>query len=382
MDFAFTEEQAAARDAATTFARSTLNEDLLVRDKEQLFSQENWRRCAEFGLAGLPVPTRYGGKEVDPAEIMATLEGLGYGCRDNGLCFAINAHLWGCVLPILLFGDEEQKARFLPKLCDGTSIGALAISEPEAGSDAYSIRTTAELREGRYWLDGHKIYVTNGPVAGLHLVLATLNAAAGSKAITAFLVEKDTPGLTASPPVDKMGLRTAMMGELRFEKCAIPVESRLGKEGAGLAVFGRAMEWERGFILASAVGTMQRQLEECRQFARSRRQFGQQIGAFQHVSGKLVDMHVRLEAARMLLYKVGWLKSRDRSAILESATAKLFISEAWVQSSQDAIQIHGGKGYLTESGIERDLRDALASRIYSGTSEMQKRMIAQWMSLA
>lgn len=382
MDISLTVKQTEARDSATRFARANLNKDLLLRDKEQLFSHDNWRICAEFGLPGLPVPARFGGGDADPLETMAILEGLGYGCRDNGLCFALNAHLWGCVLPVLLFGNEDQKTRFLPGLCGGALIGALAISEPDAGSDAYAIRTTAELREGRYWLNGHKIFVTNGPVAGLLLVLATLDAAAGAKAITAFLVEKDTPGLVASDPVDKMGLRTAMMGELRFENCAVPVENRLGKEGAGLAVFGRAMEWERGFILASAVGSMQRQLEECRQYARTRRQFGQPIGAFQHVSGKLVDMHVRLEAARMLLYKVGWLKSQNRSAVLESATAKLYISESWVQSSQDAIQIHGGRGYLTENEIERDLRDALASRIYSGTSEMQRRMIAQWMGLA
>jgi alkylation response protein AidB-like acyl-CoA dehydrogenase len=328
------------------------------------------------------VPTRFGGKGADPLSTMAALEGLGYGCRDNGLCFALNAHLWGSVLPVLKFGDDAQKERFLPGLGAGELIGALAMSEPDAGSDAYAIRTTAEMRNGHYVLNGHKIFVTNGPVAEVFLVLATLDPSAGAKAITAFLVEKGTAGLVAGPAVDKMGLRTAMMGEVTLENCAIPAENRLGREGAGAAVFGLAMEWERGFILASAVGTMRRQFEECRQYARSRRQFGQPIGAFQHVSGKLVDMQLRLEASRMLLYKVGWLKSQDRTAILESVMAKLFISESWVQSSQDAMQIHGGRGYLTENEIERDLRDALASRIYSGTSEMQRRMIAQWMGLA
>jgi alkylation response protein AidB-like acyl-CoA dehydrogenase len=381
MDFGLSVEQAALRDSAAQFARGALNENMPARDKGQDFSPENWRRCAQFGIQGLPVPARFGGRASDPISTMATLEGLGYGCRDNGLCFALGAHLWGCVQPILLFGSENQQARFLPGMSEGALIGALAVSEPEAGSDAYGIRTTAELRDGRYVLNGHKVFVTNGPVAGVILVLATLDAAAGPKAVTAFLVEKSAPGLVVGPSVEKMGLRTAMMSELRLENCAVPVENRLGQEGAGLAVFGRAMEWERGFILASAVGAMHRQLEECRRHARSRRQFGQPIGAFQHVSGKLADMQVRLEASRMLLYKVGWLKSQDRTAILESATAKLFISESWVQSSQDALQIHGGRGYLTENEIERDLRDALASRIYSGTSEMQRRMIAQWMGL-
>ena len=381
MDFGLSLEQTALKESAIRLSRSVLNEGLLARDRQQLFNRDGWRRCAEFGIQGLPLPARFGGKEADPVSTLAALEGLGYGCRDNGLCFALNAHLWGCVLPILQFGNEDQKTRLLPRLGAGELIGALAMSEPDAGSDAYALRTTARLQGDRYLLNGHKIFVTNGPVADLFVILATLDAAAGAKAITAFLVEAGAPGLTAGPPVEKMGLRTATMGELKLENCAVPAESRLGQEGAGLAVFGRAMEWERGFILASAVGAMQRQFEQCREFARSRRQFGQPISSFQHVSGKLVDMQLRLEASRLLLYKFGWLKGLERTAILESAMAKLFISESWVQSSQDAIQIHGARGYLTEHEIERDLRDALASRLYSGTSEIQRRLIAQWMGL-
>jgi hypothetical protein len=179
-----------------------------------------------------------------------------------------------------------------------------------------------------------------------------------------------------------MGLRTAPMGELTLVDCEVPAENRLGAEGAGLALFNHAMEWERGFILASAVGAMQRTLERCRRHVRRRRQFGKPLGAFQLVATKLVDMHLRLEAARLLLYKVAWLKSLERSAVMEAAAAKLYISEAWVRCCEDAIQLHGGYGYLTGGEVERELRDALASRLYSGTSEIQRLVIAQWLGAA
>jgi len=179
-----------------------------------------------------------------------------------------------------------------------------------------------------------------------------------------------------------MGLRTAAMGDVRLDECVVPLENRLGPEGGGLALFSHAMEWERGLILAPALGAMQRLLELSRQRARERRQFDQPIGHFQLVSTKLVDMQLRLESARLLLYKVAWLKARERPAIMEAALAKLAVSESWVQSCEDALQLHGGQGYLSESGIERELRDALASRIYSGTSEIQRQVVAHWMGLA
>jgi alkylation response protein AidB-like acyl-CoA dehydrogenase len=379
MEFALTPAQQELKDATARFAEGALNERLRERDAAQEFSREGWRRCAAQGLQGLLAPARYGGGERDPVTATAALEGLGYGCRDNGLWFAINAHMWGCMQPLLAFGSEAQRARHLPGLCDGSRIGALAVSEPEAGSDAYSLRARAERRGDGYVLNGRKVYVTNGPLADLIVLIATVDPSKGAHGLTAFLVEKGAPGLVQGPAVEKMGLRTAAMGELELRDCALGPESRLGGEGAGLALFSHAMEWERGFILACALGSMQRQLELCRRRARERRQFGQPIGAFQQVSGKLVDMHLRLEAARLVQYKLAWLKAEGRRATVESATAKLTVSEAWVRSCEDALQLHGGHGYLSENGIERDLRDALASRIYSGTSEIQRQVIAQWL---
>jgi alkylation response protein AidB-like acyl-CoA dehydrogenase len=367
------------KEAIARFAAASLNEDVVRRDREQIFDTAGWRRCAEMGIQGLSIPTRYGGQNADPVTTALALEALGYGCRDNGLTFALGAQMWGCSSPILAFGTEDQKQRFLPRLCSGEWVGALAMSEPEAGSDAYSLKATAELREGRYILNGRKIFITNGPISDLILVLATVDASKGSFGISAFAVEKHAPGLAMSQAVDKMGLRTVPMGELSLRDCPVPIENRIGKEGGGLALFNHAMEWERGFILAPAVGAMHRQLERCREYARTRRQFGQPISAFQLVSTKLVDMQMRLEAARLLLYRFSWLKSGGRSAVMEAALAKLYISEAWVQSCQDALQIHGGYGYLSDTEVERELRDALGSRLYSGTSEIQRQVIAKWL---
>ena len=382
MDFSLTSEQAALKDSIARFARDELNAGLAERDEARAFNAAGWKRCAEMGIQGLGVPARYGGKDADPITVIAALEGLGYGCEDNGLCFALNAHMWGCMSPLLAFGSERQKEHFLPGLSSGRSVGALAMSEPEAGSDAYAVKTTARRHGEHYVLEGHKIFVTNGPIADVTIVLATVDAAKGAHGVSAFLVEKAMAGAKVLGPIPKMGLNGAQMGELELRDCRIPVESRLGAEGAGLALFHHAMEWERGFILAAAVGAMQRQLEQCRRHVRSRRQFGRAIGSFQLVSTKLVDMHMRVETARLLLYKFGWLKAHERRAAMEAAMVKLHISEAWVQSCQDAIQLYGGYGYLKDTTVERDLRDAIASRIYSGTSEIQREVIAQWLGLS
>ena len=255
------------------------------------------------------------------------------------------------------------------------------MTESGSGSDAYGLATTAERKGNKYLLSGGKMFVTNGPIADVVVVFATLDRAKGARGITAFLVEKDFPGLSVIRKVEKMGLRTASMGELALKNCEVPAENRLGKEGAGIAIFTHSMEWERSCIVAGAVGAMERQLEDCIRYARKRQQFGKPIGKFQLVASKIVDMKIRLETAKTLLYKVGWLKKEGRAVLMESAMAKLYISESWVQSCLDAIQIHGGYGYLTEFEVERELRDALGSKLYSGTSEIKRLIISQCLGL-
>lgn len=379
MDFGWTEEQQELRSLIIDFARKQLNSDVVALDRAATFDREGWNKCAQFGIHGLPIPEEYGGTGRDPLTTIYALESLGYACRDNGLLFSINAHMWTAELPLLDFGTEAQKKEFLPRLCSGELIGGNAMSEPGSGSDAYALATTATKQGDSYVLNGSKLWVTNGPVADVIVVFATVDRSKGARGVSAFLVPTDSRGFEIAGSIEKMGIRTSPMAEIFLDDCSVPEEARLGREGAGSALFTHAMTWERGYILATAVGAMQRQLDTCLRYTKERKQFGTAIGKFQLVSTKLVDMALRLEQSRSLLYKVGWLRSQGKTAIKEAAMAKLCISENWVRSCEDAIQIHGGYGYTVEYGLERELRDAIGSRIYSGTSEVQRTIIASLM---
>jgi alkylation response protein AidB-like acyl-CoA dehydrogenase len=376
-----TEQQQKLQDAAVAFARSSLTSDLVARDRESQFDRDAWRRCAEFGVLGMPVPPDHGGMGLGLTDLLAVMEGLGRGTRDHGLLFSLNAHLWTNSIPILQYGSDEQKQKYLRPLCDGTLIGANGASEPGAGSDIFSLKTRATRDGNHYVLNGSKTFVTNAPVADLFVVYATVDAALGATGITAFIVERGAPGLSVGRKLDKMGLRTSPMAEIAFDDCRVPVSQRLGREGRGVMVFECSMEWERGCILASCLGSMQRQLDDCLAHARSRRQFGKAIGKFQSVANRLVDMRVRIDTCRPLVYRIGARKDAGLDATTESAIAKLHVSECYVASCLDAIQIFGGYGYMTEQQVERDLRDAIGGRIYSGTSEVQRNIIAKGLGL-
>ncbi len=380
MEFSWSEEAVSLRRAAEEFGAS-LNEGIEERDRAGIFDRSLWNRCADFGVLGLPIPERYGGTAQELPAIVNALDSLGYACRDNGLLFGLGGQLWSVQQPILLFGSEELRERYLPGLVDGRLIGAHAVTEPEAGSDAFSLRTTARADGDAYVLDGSKTFVTSAPVADVFLVMTTLDPALGSSGLTAFLVDRGTPGLAVGEPFEKMGLRTSTMGEVFLSGCRVPAAQMLGRPGGGSAVFGAAMEWERTFILAPALGTMRRQLEHCVRHARQRRQFGAPIGKREPIATKLVEMQLRLEASQLLAYRAAWRKQQGRRLTYEPSQLKLQISESWVQASQDALQIHGGSGYMVELGVERDLRDALASKIYSGTSEIQRMIIASFLGL-
>ncbi len=368
-------------DGVAAFAGPALNDDLVENDRSGTFNRKGWDLCGEFGIQGLLVPREFGGLEMDALTTVAVLERLGHACRDNGLLFSINAHMWTAIMPLIGFGTDEQKKKYLPGLARGSLVGGNAMSEPGSGSDAYSLRTTAELRGDHYVLNGSKIWVTNGPTADVLVVFASTDRSKGAWGVSAFLVDKGAKGLSVGSKLEKMGLRTSPMAEVFFDDCEVPLENRIGKEGAGRSVFTHSMTWERSCILASAVGSMQRLLETSIRYAKERKQFGQPIGKFQLVATKIVDMKLRLESARNLLYHVGWLRSRGERALMEACMAKLSISEAWVRSCEDAIQIHGGAGYMVEYELERELRDAMGSRIYSGTNEIQRNIIAGLLGL-
>jgi alkylation response protein AidB-like acyl-CoA dehydrogenase len=382
VDFGWDEQQEQLRDAVEAFARRDLDDDLVGRDADGEFRRELWNRCARFGIPGLPIPPEYGGQGADALTTMLALEALGHACRDNGLIFSLNAHMWSAAMPILRFGSDEQRKTYLPPLCDGTLIGVQGMTEPGTGSDAFALRTTATQTDGGYRLRGSKTFITNAPIADVFVIFASTAPAMGAMGLSAFLIERQTPGLDVGRPFEKMGLRTSPMSELFFDDCEVPAEAMLGRPGNGMTIFNHSIDWERACILASAVGTMQRQVEESVAYANERVQFGQAIGRFQAVSHRIADMQVRVEAARMLLYRAGWAKQQgERAPAMASAIAKLYISEAWVQNSLDALQVRGGSGYLVESEVERDVRDALASRIYSGTSDIQRNIIASRLGL-
>jgi len=289
--------------------------------------------------------------------------------------------MWACQTPILRYGSEAQKRTYLPGLCDGSLIAAHGMSEPESGSDAFALATSATRSADGFVLDGSKTFVTNAPESDVFVVFATIDRALGFAGVTAFLLDRATPGLSVGIPISKMGLKTSPMSELSLERCAVPESAVLGRVGGGMAVFNTSMLWERSCILASTVGTLERQLERSLAYAKERRQFGRAIGEFQAVSHKLVDMQLRLETARLLAYKVGWLLDQGKTPTLESALVKLYLSDCHLRSSLDALRIHGGYGYMTEFELERDVRDAVGSTLYSGTTEIQYELAARCLGL-
>ena len=381
MEFGWSADQDRLREATLAFASQQLNDDLVRRDREATFSRVGWDRCAKFGIHGLPIPKEFGGQGRDLVTTVLVLEALGRGCRDNGLLFSINAHLWATALPILKFGSTDQQTEYLPGLCAGTAIGAHAVTEAGSGSDALAVEALAEKSGGGYSLSGVKRYITNAPIADVFIVLANVRSDSGSLLPSAFIVPRALEGVAVSEAVDKLGLRTAAMGEVTFAECRLSSSALLGEEGSGTTVFQTTIEWERAFILATALGSLDRQIDDAVAFARTHVRFGSPIGDKQAVSHRIADMRVRLESARLLLYNVAWLKDQGRRTPLESAIAKLFVSTALRDSSVAAFETRGAAAYMSGSPEERDVRDSLASGIYSGTSDVLRNVIARLMGL-
>lgn len=382
MDFERTAEQQGLYDGIVRFARATLGAGVIDRDRDGTFPHDLWRRCGEMGLHGLPVPEQQGGVGLDALSTAIALEALGYGCEDGGLSFSICAHLLACVIPVLHHGSESLQARYVPRLANGTLIAANAMSEPGSGSDAYAMQTRAVRDGDGYRLDGTKIWTTNGPVADVAVVYAVTDVDKGYHGgISAFVVETDAPGFLRGQRFEKMGLRSSPIGEVVLEHVYVPESARIGAEGAGTVVFTQSMEWERVCIAALHVGTMQRLMEKCIQQARTRIAFGQKIGKYQAISHKIADMKVRLEATRWMVYRAASRLGKARDVGLDASAVKVFASESLLQTALDTVQIFGGNGYTVECDVERTLRDAVGGKIYSGTNEIQRNIIAKWLGL-
>lgn len=379
MDFSWTDEQNSLYHTILHNTQEKLNDETPRRSS--FWTRSQWALCGELGLLGLCVPKQYQGSGLGALDTARAIEAFGRGCKDMGLVFSAAAHLFASTMPLAEHGGDEAKEAFLPGLCSGRLIGANAITEQDAGSDVFALKTSAVLDGKSYILTGTKSFVSNGPVADIFLVYARTNVSHGYLGITAFVVERNTPGLSVGEPIDKIGLTSTPACQVSLEQCRVPVRNRLGEEGQGAQIFKRSMQWERACLFAAYVGQMERQLEVSITYAKTRRQFGKPIGKNQAIAHRLADMKLRLEAARLLLYRACWLFDQNEDALPYISLAKLTISEAATQSGLDAIRIHGSVGVDTEFGIERMLRDAIPGTIFSGTSEMQRDIIANSLGL-
>jgi alkylation response protein AidB-like acyl-CoA dehydrogenase len=345
------------------------------------FTPAEWKLCASLGLLGLSIPERYGGEGYGFLATARAAEAFGRGAPDMGLVFSAMAHLFACAMPIVEHGDEDLRREILPRLSSGEWVGANAITEEGAGSDATQLATRAERAGEDYVLTGEKSFVSNGPTADVFVVYAASQPDLGYLGVSAFVVERGTPGLAIGEPFGKLGLDRCPASTLRLDGCVVPAWRRLGGEGQGAAIFQAAMRWERTCLFAAYAGRIERLAEVCADHARTRHQFGRPIGANQAISHRLARMRVRLDAARLLLWRACWRLEKNESASADVAMAKLAISEAAAESAMDAVRIFGGDGIRENRGVERELRDAVPSVIFSGTSEMQLELIARELGL-
>lgn len=381
MNFGPSPEQIALCDQIKSFSHTTLSKDLAARDASGEFRRDDWDACAKQGVFGLNTPTELGGSGYDVQTSVLMLEALGYGCPDNGLTLAINGQVWCVQAPILKFGSDFQREKYVRGMVDGSMIGAHAMTEEESGSDAFSMKSTAEKTDGGYILNGRKIYVGMAPVADCILAFVSTDPSRGRWGLSTFIVDGKSKGVTLHPAQEKMGLRTVPTGAIEFKDVFVPEENLVGKPGAGASIFSASMNYERSFIFTSHVGSMARQLDQVIEFSRTRQQLGKPIGKLQSISNRVADMKLRLETSRMLLYKCASLLDEGNNIPMEAAMANLHIAESFVENSLAAIRIHGGRGYMSEFEVERDLRDAVGGVIYSGTSDIQRNLIAGLLGL-
>ncbi len=376
----WTDEQKGLRKSLNQYF-DALSQGVQEDDKAERFNRDKWQLVRDSGVLRIPFDAEYGGLGHDVTTLVYVLEHLGYGCRDNGLLFAAATQVVSAAVPLQKFGSDELKERYLPKLIDGEIISAHAISEPNAGSDAMAMITTATEDGDGYILDGKKIWITNGPIADVVTVYAKADTGAGATGITAFLVPSDTPGFNKGEPIEKLGLNTCGFCELEFRDCRVPKANIVGKPGAGFFILEHVMNYEILCIFMMMAGEMQERLERCIKWAKTRRAFDRPIGSNQYIAGKIVDMKLGLENSRKHLYDTAARFAKGRSVTTEISMAKLITSEANVASALSAIQIFGARGYTREYGLEKGLRDAIGAPIYSGTNETQRVRIASMLGL-
>jgi alkylation response protein AidB-like acyl-CoA dehydrogenase len=373
MDFSLSPEQEQLYDSIRRLARELVAPGAAERDRAGRWDPDMWKQLAANGVVGMPIPEQYGGSGASIVDCCLVNEALGEGGRDGGLGLSLGAHWVIGSVPIWLHGSAELQRRWLPGLCDGSLIGAWASTEPEAGSDAAAIRTTA-VRDGEdFVLNGTKIFITNGPIADVCTVLAKTD-----RGPTAFVVDTTSEGFVVGRELDKLGCRSSPTAEIHLQDCRVPASSILSVEGEALwRVAFECFDWERTVMLAGSVGGMRATLDDTIGYAKDRQQFGRPIASFQAVAHKLADMEINYQVCRNAVYKAAWLKQTGRPHQVEASVAKALVGRLAVENALEAIQIHGGYGYLRDFPAERALRDAKLASIGGGTTEIQKLIISR-----
>ncbi|HEX8563259.1 MAG TPA: acyl-CoA dehydrogenase [Flavobacterium sp.] len=375
MDFNLTEEHLMIQQAARDFAQSELLPGVIERDEKQQFPAEQIKMMGELGFMGMMVDPKYGGSGLDTVSYVLAMEEISKVDASASVVMSVNNSLvcWG----LQAFGSEEQKQKYLPRLASGEIIGAFCLSEPEAGSDATSQKTTAIDRGDHYLLNGTKNWITNGNTASVYIVIAQTDVEKKHKGINALIVEKDMPGFEIGPKEQKLGIRGSDTHSLMFSDVKVPKENRIGEDGFGFKFAMKTLAGGRIGIASQALGIASGAYELALKYSKERKAFGKEISQHQAIAFKLADMAVNIEAARHLCMKAAWDKDQHRNYDLSGAMAKLFASQVAMDTAIEAVQIHGGNGYVKEYHVERFMRDAKITQIYEGTSEIQKIVISR-----
>ena len=374
MDFKLTEEQELIRKNMREFAEKHVDPIAVEIDENSRHPAALFLKLAEGDWMGMPIPVEYGGAGADYLTHVIAVEELSRSCASTG--FTVSIHVGIAAMLILLFGNEQQKQKYLTPLAKGQNLGAFVLTEPGAGTDIMAATTTAVLDGNDYVLNGTKTFTSNGPTGGTYLVFAWTDKAAGRKGMSAFIIPQDTPGMKAGEHFKKMGLRSSQTSEMVFKDCRVPRENLLGKEGAGMAMAMTGFDHGRIGIAAQAVGILQAALDESIRYSKERVQFGAPISRQQAISWMIANMATDLAAARFLTYHAAWLKDQNQPFSKEASMAKLYTSEAAMRHTIKAVQIQGGYGYCKGAKVERLMRDAKITEIYEGTSEAQRMVIS------
>ncbi len=363
------------RKTVRQFAREVIAPRAAEIDEQDAFPRDIVRQMADMGLLGLPIPEAYGGVGADYLSYMLAIEEISYASAALGVILAVHTSVG--TMPIIDFGDEQQRQYFVPKLAAGEMLGAFALTEPQAGSDAGHLATRAVRSGDEYLLSGTKCFITNGGEADLYTVFASTDPAAGTHGVTAFLVEKDTPGFRVGRKERKMGLNGSATAVLHFDDARVPVSRRLGDEGQGFRIAMSQLDGGRIGIAAQALGIARAACDAAVAYTQERRQFGERIADFQGTRFLLADMATKIEAATLLTYRAAWLRAQHALCTMEASMAKLFASDAAMQITTDAVQLFGGYGYIKDYPVERFMRDAKVTQIYEGANQIQRLVIAK-----